>query len=256
VTTFLTKRGHSVVAVENGRDAVASIDTSGPFDVVLMDLQMPEMSGFEATAAIRDREKQSGGHLPIIALTAHAMQGDRERCLEAGMDGYLAKPIDVDELMTTIEHIHARPNDGKPEEPRQTASPTPDDVVFDQQAALAHTGGDRRLLKEIVALFRSDAPSYLERIGRALKRQDAEALRTAAHGLKGAIATVGSPAGRQAAADVEQAGRASQFEDAARAYARLLDHIKRLDDAFAAARLTGEPRGKVSSARRAKRNRS
>ena len=103
-TTLLRKRGHTVTAVENGRAAVESLDEAArPFDVLLLDLQMPEMSGFETAQAIRDRERSSRQHLPIIAFTAHAMQGDRERCLAAGMDGYLSKPIDVDALVQTVE---------------------------------------------------------------------------------------------------------------------------------------------------------
>ena len=105
VTRLLQKRGHRVTAVENGRAAVAALAhrRQNAFDVVLMDVQMPEMNGLEATAAIRQHEAAGGGHVPIVALTAHAMQGDRERCLAAGMDAYLAKPIDVEEMIATVE---------------------------------------------------------------------------------------------------------------------------------------------------------
>ena len=89
---LLEKHGHQVTVTANGREALAALDQEN-FDVVLMDVQMPEMDGFEATAAIRVREESTGRHLPIIAMTAHAMQGDQERCLAAGMDGYIAKPI-------------------------------------------------------------------------------------------------------------------------------------------------------------------
>jgi CheY-like chemotaxis protein len=97
VARLLEKRGHIVKVVANGREALESIE-EGSYDLVLMDLQMPEMDGFEATGELRKREKQTGLHIPIIALTAHAMKGDRERCLEAGMDGYLSKPIRAQEL--------------------------------------------------------------------------------------------------------------------------------------------------------------
>ena len=101
---LLQKRGHTVVAVEDGRQALRALDGER-FDVVLMDVQMPEMDGFEATAAVRARERVEGGHLPIVALTAYAMKGDRERCLEAGMDAYVAKPVNADELFATLERL-------------------------------------------------------------------------------------------------------------------------------------------------------
>ena len=105
-----------------------------------MDIQMPEMSGFEAAQAVRDREKDGARRLPLVALTAHAMQGDRERCLAAGMDGYLSKPIDVDELIATVERFGgAAP---PPPAGQRTAQVT--DLVFDERAALEYSGGDRR----------------------------------------------------------------------------------------------------------------
>jgi PAS domain S-box-containing protein len=236
VTTLLRKRGHTVKAVENGRKAVAAIQalTGAGFDVVLMDLQMPEMGGLAAAQAIREREDSTAignGRLPIVALTAHAMQGDRERCLEAGMDGYLAKPIDVDELIATVERFAGAVPHGSSEPVASPASET----VFDERAALAYSGGDRRLLREVVKLFRSDYPASLRRIDRAVRRRDAEALRLAAHALKGAIATVGGTAGRRAAAELEQSARASSFEDAGRASAALRRELERLEEAFAAA---------------------
>jgi PAS domain S-box-containing protein len=111
---MLEKLGHKVVVANNGREALAAVER-GHFDLILMDVQMPEMGGFEATAHLRERERQSGGHLPIIALTAHAMKGDRERCLAAGMDGYLAKPIQNSELIEMITRLF-------PNGPRSSAS--------------------------------------------------------------------------------------------------------------------------------------
>ena len=115
-TRLLEKRGHSVAVAANGREAVAAIGKES-FDLVLMDMQMPEMDGFEATAANRQKEKFTGTRLPIVALTAHAMKGDREKCMEAGMDGYLAKPIRPDELDEIIEKHSAsrRKSDSLPE---------------------------------------------------------------------------------------------------------------------------------------------
>jgi CheY-like chemotaxis protein len=103
---LLEKRGYSVTVAGDGRAAVEAFE-KGQFDVVLMDIQMPGMDGFEATAAIRAKEKLTGGHVPIIAMTAHALKGDQERCLSAGMDGYVSKPIRTSELFSTIENLLA-----------------------------------------------------------------------------------------------------------------------------------------------------
>jgi two-component system, sensor histidine kinase and response regulator len=103
-TQFLTKRGHEVVVAGNGRAALEALENQ-TLDLVLMDVQMPEMDGLQATAAIRQGELKSGNHIPIIAMTAHAMSGDKERCLGAGMDGYVSKPLRVEDLFSTIEEV-------------------------------------------------------------------------------------------------------------------------------------------------------
>ena len=243
VMTLLRKRGHRVKGVENGRLAVEAIEhAKRAFDVVLMDLQMPEMGGFEATAALRAREQGTDRRLPVIALTAHAMKGDRERCLAADMDGYLSKPIDVNELLSTVERL-AR---GGSAEAQDESSP-PSNAIFDENAALAYAGGDRKLLKEVIATFRGSCSSYQRRIERALEQNDAEALRTTAHALKGAIATIGSTAGRQAAATVEERAREGDFESARSAYASLDRCIRQLDTALGNARLTTRPRRERAS---------
>jgi len=234
VTKLLQKRGHQIDAVENGRAAVDTIvaNPPGTFDAVLMDVQMPEMSGFEATQAIREHEIQSGFHVPIVALTAHAMAGDRERCLAGGMDGYLSKPIEVNDLVATVERLGS--GEGSPvghsAQPKTLS-------IFDERTALAHTGGDRRLLKQIIKLFRADSPTSLKRIDRALRGRDSEALRMAAHAIKGAIATVGSSAGRDAAAQLETQARSSNWLEAERARDELRKVIRQLDEAFASADL-------------------
>ena len=198
VTTLLQKRGHLIESVENGREAVDLIlSAEAPrFDVVVMDLEMPEMGGLEATRTIRAGENRGARRLPIVALTAHAMQGDRERCLEAGMDGYLSKPIDVDELVATVEQFGAGTNASAGGHGARTDTR----ATFDEQAALAHTGGDRALLKRIIKVFRAGRPSLTRRIERAVAQRNAEALRMAAHTLKGSIATVGGGSRRSRSA--------------------------------------------------------
>jgi two-component system sensor histidine kinase/response regulator len=257
VTRLLQKRGHRITAVDNGRAAFEAATSAKrrPFDVVLMDVQMPDMNGLEATSAIRQREQGRGTHVPIIALTAHAMPADRERCLAAGMDGYLAKPIDVDELIAAVE-THARGRQPSAVTPVRSVGQQP---VFDEQVALAHAAGDRRLLSEVIALFRSDYPAALRRIDRAVKRADPEGLRLAAHGLKGALATVGSSAGRDAARSLEEAARTGNLAAAPELYATLRETIVSLNRAFAEAglvvplrrRLTRAPARRVSKNRRA-----
>jgi two-component system sensor histidine kinase/response regulator len=235
LTTLLRKRRHTVTAVENGVAALEAIDSAGrAFDLVLMDLQMPEMGGLDAARSIRDRERDTRRHLPIIALTAHAMRGDRQRCLDAGMDEYLSKPIDIDDLIRTVEQV-GRPGARGQRSARTAPRDSAPDAVFDERTALAHTGGDPRLLGEVIALFRGDSPSYVRRIGRALKGHDGEALRMAGHGLKGALATVASQRGRELAAELEEAGRLGQFERGSAVHLRLQDHLKVLDEAFATA---------------------
>jgi PAS domain S-box-containing protein len=246
VAKLLQKRGHQVSAVENGQLAVSALTGSqaSTYDAVLMDLQMPVMSGLEATETIRAHERGRGTRIPIIALTAHAMQGDRERCLAAGMDGYLSKPIDVEDLIATVEAA------GTAAAPAQAAAAVATSTdVFDERAALAYAGGDRELLREVVALFRDDTPGRARRIERALQRRDGEMLRAEAHALKGAIATVGSGAGRAVAAELEALGRAGQFAEATRKWQALRTEIQRLDAALVAAGLASPARRAVKAAK-------
>jgi signal transduction histidine kinase/CheY-like chemotaxis protein len=201
--SILERRGHKVAIAANGREAVAATERQ-LFDVVLMDVQMPVMGGFEATAAIRERERASGTHLPIIAITAHVMKGDRERCLEAGMDEYITKPLDSRRLCHLVEQMAGIPSvaDAVSDPPPGL----PDEV-------LARVGGDRELLAEISRLFVDDAPGHLDRIRTALDCSDAEALRRAAHALKGAAANFNATALVAAARQMEDIGRTAQFDD-------------------------------------------
>jgi len=153
---LLEKQGHTVVVAENGRDALAALE-SDSFDVVLMDVQMPEMNGFEATAAIRERERATGAHIPIIAMTAHALKGDRERCLAAGMDDYVSKPIRPVELAKAIEGQVAGTAVASVEEPERA----PDEEPFDVEALLSRVDGDTELLRYIVELFLEELPPWL-----------------------------------------------------------------------------------------------
>jgi CheY-like chemotaxis protein/HPt (histidine-containing phosphotransfer) domain-containing protein len=199
--SLLERRGHKVTIAANGREAIDALDKQ-PFDVVLMDVQMPEMGGFEATAAIRALEtERSARRLPIIAMTAHAMKGDRERCLEAGMDEYLTKPLDPRQLCALVEQMA----DGAP------SGSAGGELISIPTEVLARVGGDRELLAEISRLFVDDVPRHLARIQEALGAQDGEALRRAAHGLKGAAANFDADGVVSAARALEEMGRTGEF---------------------------------------------
>jgi len=202
-SSLLERRGHKVVIANNGREAVEAVRRQS-FDVVLMDVQMPEMGGFEATEAIRDVERGAGAdRTPIVAMTAHAMKGDRERCLAAGMDEYLTKPLDPKLLCQMVEEIAAaRPPAADDETPASAIS----------MQVLARVGGDRELLAEISRLFVDDAPRHLDRIRQALDLRDGEALRRAAHGLKGAAANFDADGVVAAARTLEEIGRSQEFD--------------------------------------------
>ena len=249
VTTLLRTRGHTVKAVENGRAAVGAIDAASErFDVVVMDLQMPEMGGLEATQAIRALERPTGSRVPILALTAHALRGDRERCLQAGMDEYMSKPIDADQLTVTVERLAAGGGSAPSGEPRErgelpTAGSTgtegqpASEMALDEVKALSHCGGNRRLLADVIGAFRRDCPVSIRRIERALARADGDGVRNAAHALKGSAAAIGASATRAVAAELEDMGRQGQLESAGQACDRLRDEIRRLDEALVEAGL-------------------
>ncbi|HYH46077.1 MAG TPA: response regulator, partial [Thermoanaerobaculia bacterium] len=193
VESVLDERGHTPVLAGNGREAVAALEREA-FDVVLMDIQMPEMDGFQATAAIRAREASSGGHVPILAMTAHALQGDRERCLAAGMDGYIAKPIHFDELIELVESsAPARrlgPGDG---------------------LAAAGLAGNDSLLKKLTSLFLVDSARLLAEMRDAIARQDGPALKQAAHHLRGSAGYFTAQRTTELAQHLEQLGEAGDF---------------------------------------------
>jgi ligand-binding sensor domain-containing protein/signal transduction histidine kinase/CheY-like chemotaxis protein len=229
--TLLQKRGHAVVVAANGREALAALQRE-PFDVVLMDVQMPEMDGLEATAAIRARERHTGGRLPIIALTARALKGDRERFLAAGMDGCVFKPIDVHELLRVIDAATGRGPDG-----RDGCAPAPDGpgdegAAFDHEALLRKFDGDVVLLRQVSGLFLSDYPRKLDQVREALAGGDAEALYRAAHVLKGTVGNFGAAGAGAAAGRVEQAARSGDLVAAADAVRALEEALRQLAGAL------------------------
>jgi len=231
VTVLLTKRGHSVVTARNGREAVAAV-ASETFDLVLMDVQMPEMDGHEATRAIRSAEVITGGHVPIIALTAHAMKGDAEKCLEAGMDGYVSKPVVADALFELIESLVEQPvgvvAGGAPKiAPRVPESP------FDLSEVLQRTEGDHSLVRELVQLFREESPAMITEIRRCINASDAPGLERSAHMLRGACASLGAGPVAEVAGRLEAIGRSALLNEAIEEFADLERETNRLDEVLA-----------------------
>jgi PAS domain S-box-containing protein len=217
MTRLLEKWGHQVAIAANGREALAVLE-QGHFDVVLMDVQMPEIGGFEATAAIRSREKEAGGHLPVIAMTAHAMKGDRERCIAAGMDGYVAKPIQAQELLEAIERAVPPP----PPAAAETNGP------LDWAAARKAVGGDEDILRELAEVFLATSPRWLEQLRAAVGQRDAAGVRRMAHTMKGSLGQLGATAAYAAAQRLETMGHSQDLGDAAEACAALEAEIGRL----------------------------
>jgi CheY-like chemotaxis protein len=194
------------------------------YDLVLMDVQMPEIDGLEVTATIRSREVETGAHLPIIAMTARAMKGDRERCLAAGMDGYLAKPIQPLALFDLIESTVGAAEEEEP----LTPAPTEAEEVFDADDLLLRTQGDSSLIRELVQLFLESYPQRLEELRESVQRGDARTAEFAAHSLKSSVGNFSAWCAFRAAERLEQMAHKNEMKEATAAYAQLEMEIARL----------------------------
>lgn len=197
VEKVLTKRGHSVTSVSNGREAVDEFRQGG-FDAVLMDVQMPSMDGLQATESIRKCEDERGNknRIPIIAMTAHAMVGDRHRCLAAGMDDYISKPINIRRLIDLVEHygdrnLHIDQIEKTQSAPNQKISAyhtAEEGDIMDLERALRRLDNDKALLIDLIGFFLEDYPALITRIDESLQNDDASSLQRASHSLKGLVA--------------------------------------------------------------------
>ena len=220
---MLERLGHSVVVAPDGAHALRAL-RSGRFDVVLMDLQMPEMDGFEAVRAIRAGEAGTGRRLPVLALTAHAMQGDRERCLDAGFDGYLAKPVRQAELVEALGTLKSA--GAAPGRPTATARDGPDRAEGAGRVRLlaaldAACGGDPDFARELAGSFLESAPRCLGAITDALHAADPVRLAAEAHGLKGISQTIGAGELAVACKLLEDAARQADLRAAGAQAARV-----------------------------------
>jgi PAS domain S-box-containing protein len=220
VAATLEKHGHTFVMVENGVQAVAAAG-SGNFDVVLMDVQMPEMDGLEATAAIREFERGTGAHVPIIALTAHAMKGDRDACLVAGMDSYLSKPVHPATLLDAIDRATHNA-------PTSTVLAVPG-MTFDREGVVERVGGDLELLAELVALFDAETRRIIPEMQRALSASDAATLKRLAHALKGSASNLGGTGVTGAADAIERMARGTDLCGGGELLATLEHQLARLE---------------------------
>jgi CheY-like chemotaxis protein len=212
----LERMGHTVLLAANGKMALDAWARE-PFDVILMDVQMPEMDGLQATREIRRRESGSGKRIPIVAMTARAMKGDEEECLAAGMDGYVSKPIKVQELSETIDAIVRKVKAGQQpafEEPQAEG-------VIDRADLLDRVGGDVELLVDLVNLFMDDSPNLLSEIKASLQQKDTHRLERAAHTLKGSVANFAAKASSDAALRLEVMGRNGDLTQAEEALSDL-----------------------------------
>jgi PAS domain S-box-containing protein len=229
---LLRRRGHEVTVAEDGLQALSAYD-SEPFDLVLMDVQMPNLGGFEATALIRQREQSTGRHIPIIAMTARAMKGNREECLTAGFDAYLAKPLRAQELHDLIEQMAER----------FPPPPAPTPPALDQEVLHDLVGGDAVLLRELVALFLGGIPGMRDRIRTAIEQQDAFRLNEAAHELKGAASHFAAAPTTETARRLESMGRDSNLAHAEEVFRILETELARLQSALCELVSPGQPIG-------------
>jgi CheY-like chemotaxis protein/HPt (histidine-containing phosphotransfer) domain-containing protein len=259
-TLLLEKRDHQVTVVDNGKAAVKATQEND-YDAVLMDVQMPILDGFEATRQIRRREMGTEKHVPIIALTAHAMKGDREVCFEAGMDGYVTKPIVAEQLFQSIERVLG--GDGVPTNmvstkpdvhptsspsggsnriaegpsavdaaspsactgPRSTTREIPAGIDWDK--ALTHTGGDADLLGKMIRIFLDESKDLFARIRVAMDDEDHESVQRLAHSVKGSCGYFAAASAFEAARNLEQSGRNGEADE--RALMILQGEIDRLE---------------------------
>ncbi len=241
VSAILRRRGHRIQLANNGREAIERLYEQ-PFDVVLMDVQMPTVDGYQATAAIRQMEQNDRAHVPIIAMTAHAMRGDAERCLKSGMDAYLSKPIDAHRLVEVVEAFAAN----RPDRPDRRSIPTtdatavgdvkdnaeiarrPQPCIVDFDAAIGRLDGSSELLAELIALFQEDVPQLLQRITTGLRANDALQVKLASHSIKGLAATFNAQQVVERTQRIESLATESQLDKVAPELDYLRDDLAQL----------------------------
>jgi PAS domain S-box-containing protein len=257
VTHLLAKRGHHVVEAQSGKEAVAAIERApkGVFDLVFMDVQMPDMDGFETTAAIRDHEKLSGGHVPIIAVTAYAMKGDRERCLSAGMDGYLSKPVQLQELRQLLRRYEGGPSLEaglvSPHEELYVDSDAPEATgsqplggerePVERVALLDRLGGDVQLMSDLIEIHLSQCPGLLAAARRALQENNGPELARQTHTLRGSAGNLLALEAAEIAGRLETFAERGDFSRARETMAALECEMERVEHGLRALQALAVP---------------
>ena len=254
VSELLTKRGHSVTTAADGIEALAALEQNS-FDVVLMDQEMPRMNGLDATRAIRKMETSSGGHLRIIGFTGNATDEDARRCLNAGMDAFIAKPVHMDKLYETVESQPETSEEASPTESIPDAPlPASTKPVAEDESAAAHlhraTGGNKKLQRSLIETFLADAPKTLSRIRRAITKKDAQKLTSAAHAFKGSIAIFGAAKAVSMARALEAMGRSGHLFNAGPQFRALESEFARIKPELLA--IFPSPKRRSKTTRKAK----
>ena len=223
VEHLLRRKGHDIRVASDGREALAALERGG-FDLMLLDVHMPGCDGFQVIKTLRQREQATGGHLPVIALTARAMRSDRDHCLQAGMDDYLAKPIAAADLFRVMERVLA----GRPAaEPGPPAHGRPESLL-DPATLLAACDDDATLLRELIQVFQADTPGTPAGSAASCRsQQDASRLREAAHALRGLLSTFSAMAAEETAR-LEEMGAGGQLHAVASTLDVLTEMVERL----------------------------
>lgn len=242
---MLEKKGHTVTVANNGKEAVSAFSKQ-QFQIVFMDVKMPVMNGFEATAKIREmeqtRSKDTGlvEHIPIIAMTAHAMKGDREKCLEAGMDDYIPKPFDVDRVLEVISQWVSQETDVQEDKEEVVSSDTTSSAIEEQSVpvidfedALERMYGDEELLEELVAIFIETYPEQVKKIRTAIEQNNPEELERAGHSLKGAAKNLSANPISELSFRLEKMGSDASFDEAEDVLTELESELGRFEKFFA-----------------------
>jgi two-component system sensor histidine kinase/response regulator len=220
IRSLIQNAGHAVTVVSNGLLALERRKL-GDIDLILMDVEMPEMNGFDATASILEWEQSNHAtHVPIVAMTAHALSGDRERCLEAGMDDYLSKPLHADDLRAKLESIvHSE---------ESASGPAEDSPMFNREEALRNVEGDRELLRQLCSIFRDDFPRLLQAVRSAVERRDASYLQRSAHAMKSTLMVLGAKPISSTVFHLETMGRCGELGGVEEVFERLEKQASRL----------------------------